>query len=255
MTEPTTTAQQVIVQPPEFPAAPRDITPQVSKLALLEPRVRFWLMVTGVLTLLTLYVTVDRLSKWSAERSLVVSGVETDAKVIMANGSDIVGSRKPWESPLKLSFQDAAGATVEVEGNLTEKPESAQVTIGERIKIRYAKDNPKIWTDRKSPPGFAHALVTVYLLLLVTAATGAVAAMLRGKVLRTWRTGKLEPAGVISVSASPIAPGYSQVSVAPPHQPATTVYVPRSLAAPRKGEIIWVMTSKGGLPLSAQSLL
>jgi hypothetical protein len=250
----TTTTQQVIVQPPEFPAVPREVTPQVRRLSLMEPRVRFWLLVTGVLLVLTLYVTGDRLSKWAAERSLVLAGVETDATVVMANGSELQG-RRPWDSPLKLQFQDVAGATQEVEGTLSEKTEDGLVSVGQKFKIRYDKNNPRVWTDKKTPPGFAHALVTVYLLVVVSAATGAVTMMLRGKVIRTWQTGKLEPAGVLSVATSPIAPGYSQVSVAPPQQLATTVYIPRSLAAPQRGEIIWVLTSKGGLTLSAQSFL
>lgn len=247
--------RQVIAPPPEFPAVPRAATSQAAKVATLEPRVRFWLILSAVFAVTSLFFVVTRLSEWAGERALVLSGTPTEAVIIWANGSDIRGSRKPWDSPVKLQF-DATGRDIQVTGNLLDKPAEGLITIGDKVKIRYDSDNPFRWTDRKTPPGFAHSLIAVYLMLIMTVLTGLAAWWQRKRVLVTWRDGKMIAAAVTSVSSSPIAPGYAKVTARPTGSDNNVdVFVPRAVSHVVRGDVIWLMTAPGGLPVAARTFV
>jgi hypothetical protein len=247
--------RQVIAPPPEFPPVPRAATLQASKVATLEPRVRFWLILAGVFAVTSLYFVVTRLSEWAGDRALVLSGTPTEAVIIWANGSDIRGSRKPWDSPVKLQF-DAGGREIQVTGTLLDKPAEGLITIGEKVKIRHDSDNPYRWTDRKTPPGFAHSLIAVYLMLLMTVLTGLAAWWQRKRMLVTWRDGRLVAAAVTSVSSSPIAPGYAKVTARPTgSENNVDVFVPRDVSHVVRGDVIWLMTAPGGLPVAARTFV
>lgn len=246
--------KQVISPPPELPAVPRPPNSKVSALGWSEPRIRSWLLLGAVFLIITLYFAVTKLSEWASDRSLVLSGEQVEAVITEVNGSTLP-QRKAWDLPLRIEFVVASGEKISANRSLSDKPEDGLVKVGDVVKIRYDKNNPQRWTDRKTPPGFAHALVAVYIMGAVTVAMALIAALQRSRLLKTWRDGKLAPAAVLSVTASPIAPNYAHVNVSQTGQQPVAVYIPKSLGTPVKGDVLWLLTTPGGLPVAARVFL
>jgi hypothetical protein len=241
--------------PPELPPVPRPVTPRVSRRATWDPRVRFWFALAAVMLLAATYLGLDRLTLWSKDRDLVINGVKVDALIHEAAGTDIPNRRQPWDSYLRLRFE-VDGKTVTAGGTLREKPKGSEVVVtGTLVPIRYDKDNPLRWTDRTEPPSVVTSLMAVYVLVPVALVSIGVGLLQRARVIGTWKHGELIPAAVLSVSTSPIAPGQAHVNAAPSGQPAIGVFVPRSLANPGRGDLIWLLRARSGPALAARSFL
>jgi hypothetical protein len=261
--------QQAIVAPPELPATPRPFSAHVAGLALREPRVRFWFILTSALSVIMLYVLVTQLVEWSKDRQLVLYGTPTDATIVAADldGShggktDLVNGRRPWNSLLHLRYT-VGGKDYDVEGYLSERPIGADgkpkdlVEVKSTTPIRISPTDPERWTDRKTTPPFANAITSLFVLFPIVVATGAGAFAQRRRVLETWRLGELVPAAVLSSSTTPIAPSYAHISAIPTSAKATSVsvYVPRGLSNFRRGDVIWLLTRKNGPALAAKAFL
>lgn len=247
--------RQVVVSPPELPATPRELTPAVVRGSWGDPRVRFWLIVAAVFLVGMMYFGVTKLSDWASNRALVLSGEKATATVMSVGGATIQ-QRRPWDLPITVKFTAGTGQEVVSEPRqLSDKPDSGLVQVGDKLEIRYDKNNPSRWTDRKTPPGLAHSLIAGYLLGAMTLVTLAAALRNRGRYISTWRDGKLTPAAVLTTSNSPIAPTHTQVTAAPAGGQQVRIYVPRSLATPVRGDLIWILASPRGLPVAAQQFL
>lgn len=254
-----TTSDSSSLPPAEFPAAPRVVPPEVRGAATFEPRVRFWMIVAVLLVGIALYLGYSEFSKWSEDRSLILSGTPVDSTVVEAAKTDIKGRRQPWNDVVKLKFTTAAGAEQVVEGFLREKPGGSEiVVVGQPLPIRYDPQNPARWTDRKSVPSIADALISVYLLVPVAMLALAAAVWQRSRVLATYVNGVFTPAAVLSVASTPLAPGYAKVTAATSAERGrelanVTVYLPKSRPV-AKGDVIYLLLPlKSGVPLAVDA--
>ncbi len=246
--------RQVIVQAPELPPAPRSPAGLPSRRATFDPRVRFWFILAALILIVTTYLGVKQVSAWSYDRSLVVSGTAVNATVVEIAGMGQTNRRANFAEPIKLKFALPGGAEQTVSGWLREQPQTGNmVNVGQQLPIRYDPNRPTRWTDRRIPPSIGPALISVYLLVPVAGAVVAAGIWQRSRILATWRTGKLTPAAVLSVSTTPIAPGYSHLKVAPTgtRDGTYSVYVPRSLGNPMRGDVVWIIHRDAGGPAVA----
>jgi hypothetical protein len=249
-------AAAIVVPAPQLPAAPRPRTGGVSRRATWDPRVRFWFFLAGLIAGFSLYLGVKQVSAWSYDRSLVISGSAVDATVVEIAGLQQTNRRAVYSEPIKLRFKLPGGADQTVSGWLREVPAAGNmVSVGQTLPIRYDPDRPSRWTDRKEPPGIGPALVSVYLLVPLSAAMVVVGLYQRSRVLATWEQGRLVAAAVLSASNSAIAPGYSHVVVAPSgtRNENLTVYIPRSDSRAMRGDVVWILVRDNGPALAARA--
>lgn len=250
-------AQQVIVPPPELPAIPRAVTPQVAKFATFEPKVRFWFVLGAVFLVVAGYFGLRSMSVWMSERSMIESGVLTDATILEAADSGVNGQRKLWDSVIRITY-DAGGQKIDLSRQrLFQKPNADLIAIGQTVPIRYDPSEPTRWTNRTAPPSLAQALIAVFVFVPVAVISIVVGLFLRSRAIGTWKTGKLTPAAVLSVQSSAIAPGYVFVSALPTLPKATSVgvYVKKSMANLRKGDVVWLLVADRGPALAARAFL
>lgn len=248
--------QQAIAAPPELPAIPRPVTPPVARVATLEPSVRFWFILSAVFMLVAVYFGLKSVGDWMSDRRLIESGTPVDAKIIIADGSNVETQRKRWDSLIVLEYNHQ-GLRHEVTGVLSNKTPDGFISAGNIVQLKIDPANPARWTDRQTPKNLAHALISVFVLVPVSLISGAVGWLMRARVLMSWRDGKLVPAAVLSVQGSSVAPGYVQVGALPatPKASAVRVYVKRSVALPVKGDVIWLLVPERGPAQAARAFL
>lgn len=241
---------------PELAPVPREVSGRVVSVVRRDPRVGLWVMLSGVVTGVALFLGVQRVLEWSADRWLVTSGTEVEAKIIEAAGVPQEGRRQPWSELMRLRYRlPDGGGDQEVTGRFREMPGGQNmVIVGQTVKIRVDPSRPGRWTDRSEPPSVVPALVSVYLLAPVALAMGLWALVMAGRLRRVWREGVLLPAAVLSVQSSAIAPGFAVVTAAPSgSREGVRVYVPRKRGGGnlQRGDVVWVLRREGGGPAMA----
>ncbi|MFN4243701.1 MAG: DUF3592 domain-containing protein [Tepidisphaerales bacterium] len=247
-----------------LPPPPREMTPAVKKALDRDPRVRTWVVLAGLAFGVAVYLGVQKVREWMADRWLVTSGTVVEAKIVEAAGVPQEGRRQPWSELMKLRFTLPDGTEHTVTGRFREMPGGQNmVVVGQTVAVKVDPQRPTRWTDRKEPPSVWPSLVSVYLLMPVSLAMLLWGAWTSRRLRGLWRRGEVVPAAVLSVSSSPLAPGSFAVTAATAGREGSPlkVYVPRRLpdGRPRqlhRGDVVWVLSSspRGGLAVAVSAL-
>src|SRR5207302_7928347 len=127
--------------------------------------------------------------------------------------------------------------------------------VGSQIPIRVNQGDPKEWTHREQPLPLVQEMIRALLPLPVAVALLAVAIVLRGRMLRTWRDGEARPALVIETHHAALAPMSRAVRCTPADEADNrvfNVYVPRRGADLQRGDTVWLLFPPGnGRPVAA----
>jgi hypothetical protein len=186
-----------------IPAAPRPVTPVVSRRTWFEPRITRWVVAVAVLAALFGYLASSSTYQWMLVRKLILSGDQISARIVAANGFTRVGMRQDPTSIVELAFQ-SGGKDYKVGGPLVGRSEF--LMIGDDVPIRVNPENPRQWTYRTEPPQLAHELAAPSLVLIPLAAVIVALVLGRRSLLTLWSTGTVAPAIIADLRSSAIAP-------------------------------------------------
>lgn len=248
---------------PAIPAAPRALTPPIRKAIDRDPRVRLWVLLAGLTFGVGVYLGVQKVREWLADRWLVTSGTVVEARIVEAAGVPQEGRRQPWNELMKLRFTLPDGTEHTVTGRFREMPGGQNmVVVGQSVSVKVDPARPTRWTDRKEPPSVWPALVSVYLLLPLSLGMLGWGVLTAARLRRVWKHGMLLPAAVLNVTSSPIAPGRLAVTVATTvrREGSIRIYVPRrrpdgTYVRLERGDVVWVVgTPDGSLALAVSAL-
>jgi hypothetical protein len=196
---------------------------------------------------------IQQISVWREAAHLIVDGVPVDALLVDVDGATLLGRSAPGDKPVKLRF-DRDGKSYEVkaaylEGRLPEEP----LIVGKTVKIRIDPADPQHWTPRQTPTPIGEELLGGGIVLATALLLGAVAMLLRAKLLKTFRAAAQVEAVVLAAKHTAIAPRAWQVRCSPVAEGDNrvfTVYIPpRANVA---NSTLRLLTPKRGRALSLE---
>lgn len=234
MTEPTPT-------PTAVPPAPRTMTPGARRAAWTHAHVRFWWLVAGVLLVAMAYLLVVQTMEWTKDARLVESGAPVEATVFEAG----VKLKNRPISPLAsvdLTYK-YNGQDYKVTGELPER--RGDLLNGQTLPIRVDPNDPKVWTNRTTPPALSGYLTPPLLLLPPLALAAGAALLSRQRVAGIWANGEAQQAIVVDTKQTPLAPLSQAVRctlTGGRDKRLITVFVPQSAGKVAKGETLWIVT-------------
>jgi hypothetical protein len=220
---------------------PRPVTPQGSRRAWGDLRVRFWWLCAIALAIVTLIIAASRIAANIRERDLIQNGVKVTATVVGMDGSTRVGWTQPRSDShdVRLRAKMPDGQSLTLSGNL---PSGAGVLkIGGEIEIKIDPNQPSRWTDRTEAHSWAADLVIPLSLLPIILLLLAIALLRRSQVLRIWRNGDLVQGIVHDLRHSAMAPRSRLVRFTIPDLANSRIFstlIPTSLGIPHEGDTI-----------------
>jgi hypothetical protein len=234
-------------------ASLRTITPRVARRAWLDPHVRTTLLAGLALLAIAIGLLIQRISTWREAAQLINHGLPIDAQVIEVNNSKIMGRSEAGDRPVTLRF-DRDGKTLEVnvaylEGRLPEEP----LIVGKTIKIRVDPNDSSRWTPRQTPTPIGPELLGGGIALATGVLVCGFAAVLRARLLKTFRTAPQLDAVVLAAKHVAIAPRAWQARCSPVAEGDNrvfTVYIPpRANVA---SAMLHLLTPRHGRPLALE---
>jgi hypothetical protein len=218
----------------------------VLRRSLMEPRVRFWWLTASVLTLITLYFLLDRSLNWLEELHIIRNGTPVSATIIQI-GQDETAGRTDVSPDNEVDLQyDFGGKTYQVNGFLEGRTEVISLKDVVPIKIDPAK--PERWTYLTDVPPLTHVLLSAGLVAPFAVAVGLAGFIRRQRVLRTWTEGVAHPFVVEAIRQTALAPSSQYIGCREMEGRARElvwVFVPRRLANPKVGDILWLIHPVG----------
>ena len=240
MNDPTADAAEA----PSLPPVPRPRTHRVCRRSWGEMSVRVWLVLAGVVLLVTVYFTVTRVSEAMDDRWLVQHGTAVRAKVETAMGVP-VPKRLPRNEPIDttLSFTLPDGKRHEIAARLEAKP-GAFVQPGTELPIKVDPNAPDRWTERTEPQSWKAELTVVGMLLPLLVLLIGAALWKRMGVLRIWRNEPLAAGTVVEVRHTAVAPRSRVVRFTLRDSADRRVWaalLPTSAGIPARDETLWLI--------------
>ncbi len=229
---------------PAVPATPRPISSRAKRRSWAELPVRPWLLLSGIVALITIYFFVSRIMEVRSDRWLIQNGTPVDAQFIHIGG-DTVPKPRPRYEPLAAAITFALdGKPVRLDIMLDAKPGAERVQIGKPFPIRVDPNNPERWTEQTEPRAWLHELAAAGLLVPLLVLVILVAWLRRMQMLRTWRDAPLMHATVVASSNTPGAPRSRIVLFTLTDAAEKRVWkmlLPVRAGIPRAGEGMWLI--------------
>lgn len=226
-----------------IPAAPpRPLNGPIRRGAWNEPRVRFWWVSAAVLLAIAASFALDKGSEWANWRRLILHGQQITAEVVEVGGITRNATMAP-NSPVRLEFK-LNGQTRTVSGTLEGRTEF--IRTHDHVSIHVDPAEPSRWTALMEVPPLSRQLLATWITLPVALALLAMAAVLRGRLLRLWRDGQAESALVLHSQHSALAPLSRMVRCTPADESDTrvfSVFVPQRRGVPQRGQPMWIIRS------------
>lgn len=198
------TQQPIAEQSP--PAPPRPVTACVSRRAWADPNVRFWWAAGLVLAAIGAYLLITRYLDWRRDARLIESGAEVPATVVEAGELTVRDKKVSGDSPVRLQYE-WQGQFHEVRvASLEGRSSGDYIVIGSTIPIRIDPNRPGVWTPRTRPASLPQELIGGLIALSLGILLLAQSALVRSRLLKTWRTGKSELAVVFGARHTALAP-------------------------------------------------
>jgi hypothetical protein len=241
---PTQSSDASAAPPSVVAPAPREVTPAASRRAWHEPRVHFWWIVAIGLLAGAAFLAGQQLVAWRADVWLIRNGTKLDA-VVWPAGARVKGRPIEKDDYAHIEF--------------TWKGELRQLTwqrwtrqqgaiTGETVPIYVDPDDPENWTANITPPPLAKSLIGAASLVGVAIVLLLISVARRKGVLGVWRDGEARLAAVVERTPAALAPRSWLVRCALAEgndRRLITVYIPRRLATPQKGELLWLIMPPG----------
>jgi len=230
--------------PPPPAPPPRPVTVTANRRSWSEPLVRFWILATAALLGIGGWFVTQQFMASRSEQWLIAHGATVNAVLIEANGDSRTGKQSPPGTPCTLKF-DWQGQTVNVHGTLTS---NNFLTNGQTVQLHVDPNDPTDWTDRQEPEPLAHRLIAGAVIIPAALIAALAAVFLRQRVLRVWREGQSFLYTVVETRYSALAPlSHSVRCVVSTGRDSTviTVYLPRKLPRPQRGEVLWLIHRPG----------
>ncbi len=230
--------------PPPPAPPPRPVTPAANRRSWTEPLVRFWILATaGLVAIGGWFVTQQSLASRS-EQWLIANGTTVKGVLIETDGDSRIGKKSPPGSPCTLKI-DWQGQSVDLHGTLSS---NAFLTNGETVSLHVDPNDPTDWTDRQTPEPLARRLIAGAVIIPAALITALAALWLRRRVLGVWREGDAVLYTVLETRHSALAPlSHSVRCVVNTGRNSTviSVYLPRKLPRPQRGEVLWLIHRQG----------
>jgi hypothetical protein len=258
MTPPVPASSTEASAPPQQPpASPRELTPAAARRAWREPRVQFWWAAALGILAAAAFVAVGETITWNDDARLLREGTKVDA-VVWPSGARIKNRPVGPQDFVTVEFTWNGQQKVLTGQRLDGR--DGQTITGEPISIYVDAKDPDHWTARTSPPSLARMLVGAMTLALIAVLLLLVSVVRRRGVLGVWRDGEARLAAVVQAGPAALAPRSWLVRCALAEgkdRRLITVYIPRRLATPQKGDALWLIMPSGkpGKALAAMSFV
>lgn len=203
---------------------------------------RFWWMAAVLIAAGGLYLSFAEANDWRKSASLIRRGVPVTATVVRVNGDPIPGHNEPGDSAVVLDF-DWQGQHRQVQGFLEGRDPDQFIPVRSQVPIIIDPQDPSRWTNRQAPVPLAGQLAASAGVLLAAVVLLGVSALLRRRVLETWRSGPAAEAVVLGRSQTALAPrswALRCALVEGEDKRVFTVYVPPEAPA-EPGQAVWVI--------------
>lgn len=188
------------------PAPPRPVSPAVGRRAWADPNVRFWWGAGLVLVLIAAYLLITRYLDWRRDARLIEAGTQVPATVVEAGELVVRYKKVPGDSPVRLQYQ-WQGQTYDVRAaSLEGRPSADFIVIGAPIPIRIDPDHPDVWTARTRPASLPQELIGGLIALPLGALLLIQSALVRRRLVNTWRRGTATRAVVLGARHTALAP-------------------------------------------------
>ena len=254
MTQSVPTPSSRASTPPPPPASPREVTAAASRRAWHEPRVHFWWIVAIGLLLGATFLAGQHLVAWRQDVWLIRNGTKLDA-VVWPAGARVKGRPINRDEYAHIEFT-WNGQLRQLTWQRWTRQEGA--ITGETVPIYVDPNDPENWTANVTPPPLAKSMIGASALVGVAAVLLLIGVARRKEVLGIWRNGEARLAAVAERTPAALAPRSWLVRCAlveGKDRRLITVYVPRRLATPQKGDALWLIMPPGkpGKAMAAMS--
>jgi hypothetical protein len=230
------------LRPPSDPVLAGELTPRLARRAWAEPHVRLWWVTALAVLGAGLYVGAMQTADWYREVRLIRHGVPVTAKVVSVNYKDMPGNSQPGDGFVVINFE-LQGQQRQVTGNLSGRPASQFIKVGEKVDFKVDPNDPTVWTSRQQPAPLSGELGIPLAAAMAAAVVAAVSWMLRRRVLRSYRLGERAAARAVSRFRSALAPrlwAVRCVLIDSDDKRIFTVYVPSRFPS-EPGEIVEII--------------
>ncbi len=219
-------------------AAPRAITSVEKRAIFIEPHVRRWWLLLLLIVFVFVGYTFNRLWERDDEIKLLTHGLTVKAYLSGAENKN-KGQLTNANNFAQLQLQLPNGPET-VTGVLVNP-----TVVGTSVTVHVDPQDHSHWTDRTEPTPLIEAWLVGFIFspLLPLALLLAILKTLEAQ--KVWRTGSAQLAVVYDRKQSAIAPMSYMVRCSLQNQTSKdlfTVYVPRSGAHLRAGDLIWIIT-------------
>jgi hypothetical protein len=209
----------------------------------------WWALSLGVLAV-TLWVAAIETKTWWSERQLLSSGRAVTGTIVRAqtpeNDMTVPGRSMAPDSQCTIEFE-LDGRNYRVVDVLRENVERGlPVVTGSQITLHVDPTDPMgHWTARTSTPPLAgRQLIGIAVGAPVVFVLAVIALMKRRRMLTVWTAGTAEPARVLGVGHSPVAPRSRALrctSANARDSRVITVFVPAAAISAAVGDVLWVI--------------
>jgi hypothetical protein len=234
-----------------LPPPPRAFTPRIRRRAWLEPPVRNWWLVAGVLLIIAGAVGAAQARSSMRQRSLLSGGVPVSAKVEVARGGTVPHVHMRSQAiPVTLSYAlpPPHDPTPRRADGWLAPAQGQSVQVGRMIDIMVDPADPVRWAERVDPRPWLEELLLPVVLAALAALLLLIAAWRRRAVLGVWRSAPLALASIARASTSAAAPLSRVLELRFPGaagRSAVALY-PARLGPISAGGAIWALRSPRG---------
>ncbi len=228
------------IEPSSLPRSPRALTPKIKSAVMAEPKVRFWWLLVGLMTLATIGFTIKGLIQWQQDADVIGSGAVVKAVGYMPGGSRIRGR------PLSVGQGSSVEIEYEYEGKKIKSlgplfQTGEEYIAGVPFDIHIDRSDPSVWTNRKTAVPFWENLIGAFVGIIATFGCVLAALFVGLRYKQLWIAGEPRPARVVEHRHTAMAPRSVQLVCAVrqmKEERLVSVFMPQSAAVPEVGQHI-----------------
>ncbi|MDB5171637.1 MAG: hypothetical protein JWO87_2353 [Phycisphaerales bacterium] len=230
--------------PQEPSAAPRKLTARVRRRAWGEPRVRFWWLIGVVMLGIGTWFAVVAFRDRAKVQWLIDRGIPVEALVNVANTETVRNRAEPPDSIVELRF-DWHGQSFTPHPRMLPGRKEPIITKS-KLLIHVNPNDPNDWTWLSAPEPLLTLMTGALVAIPIGVCSLLAALLVRGRMLRVWRTGEAVETLVMDSRNTALAPLSRAARVTPADEDDKRLYkvfVPAGIPLDR-GESVWIIRAK-----------